>query len=223
MKLIAGLGNYGDKYEYTRHNIGFLILDDFIKSFKKEFYKGRGDWLESKLIIDEEEIYLIKPLTYMNRSGVAIKEFIDKANEGSSETGLSRIRNIDILVIVDDFNIKTGSIRVRKKGSDGGHNGLSNIIYHLNSDEFPRMRVGIGNDELMKNVNIIDYVLGEFTDGELETGKKLSKVYNDCILSFIKHGLTKTMNSFNKSFIQFTQSEQSGDKPLNGNNPLNLN
>lgn len=188
MKLIVGLGNPGSKYELTRHNIGFIILDFFAESLNISFKAGKGDWLEAKGRIEEEDVYLLKPLTYMNNSGIAILDFMEK-------TG-AEIK--DVLVIVDDFQIPLGMIRVRKDGSDGGHNGLSSIIYHLNSDEFPRMRIGIGRNEALKKNDFIDFVLGNFDREEIEIIKKLIPEYLKCIRSFITDGLTVTMNSFNK-------------------------
>lgn len=191
MKLIVGLGNPGSKYELTRHNIGFIILDFFADSLSINFKAGKGDWLEAKGRIGEEDVYLLKPLTYMNNSGVAILEFMEKTGADIK----------DVLVIVDDFQIPLGMIRVRKGGSDGGHNGLSSIIYHLNSDEFPRMRAGIGRNEALKKDDFIDFVLGNFDKEEIEIIKKLMPEYMNCIRSFITDGLTITMNTFNKMHL----------------------
>ena len=118
MKLIAGLGNPGKQYELTRHNIGFIILDLFAEFFHLTFKEGKGNWFEGKGKIGDEDVCLLKPTTYMNNSGVAIKEFTDRYNIGFK----------DVLIVVDDFQIPLGTIRVRKNGSDGGHNGLSSII-----------------------------------------------------------------------------------------------
>lgn len=191
MKLIVGLGNPGSKYELTRHNIGFIILDFFAESLSINFKAGKGDWLEAKGRIGEEDVYLLKPLTYMNNSGIALKEFMEKIEADINE----------VLVIVDDFQIPLGMIRVRKDGSDGGHNGLSSIIYHLNSDEFPRMRIGIGRNEALKKEDFIDFVLGNFDKEEIEIIKKLMPEYMKCIRSFITDGLTITMNTFNKMHL----------------------
>lgn len=188
MKLIVGLGNPGSKYELTRHNIGFIILDFFAESLNISFKASKGDWLEAKGRIGDEDVYLLKPLTYMNNSGIAILEFMEKTGADIN----------DMLVIVDDFQIPLGMIRVRKDGSDGGHNGLSSIIYHLNSDEFPRMRIGIGRNEALKKDDFIDFVLGNFDREEIDNIKKLMPEYLKCIRSFITDGLPVTMNSFNK-------------------------
>lgn len=191
MKLIAGLGNPGLRYELTRHNIGFLIIDIFANFLEANMKAGKGDWLECKVKIEEEDVYLMQPLTYMNNSGIAIREFVEEHN----------IDFNDVLIVVDDFQIPLGTIRVRKNGSDGGHNGLSSIIYHLNSDEFARMRIGIGKNEILRKDDYIDFVLENFDQKEIEIIKELIPTYRDCMLSFIKHGVTKTMNSYNKSFL----------------------
>lgn len=192
LKIIIGLGNPGSEYELTRHNIGFIIIDFFAELFKIKFKEGKGDWFECKGKIGDEEVYLFKPTTYMNNSGVVVKEIADRLDADIK----------DVLVIVDDFQIPLGTIRVRKDGSDGGHNGLENIIYHLSSDEFPRMRVGIGKNEILRKEDFIDFVLGNFNNEEIEVIKKLMPDYMKCIESFVINGVTKTMNSFNKSFIE---------------------
>jgi peptidyl-tRNA hydrolase, PTH1 family len=191
VKIIAGLGNPGSKYELTRHNIGFIISDFFAESLDIGFKAGKGEWLEAKGRIGDEDVYLLKPMTYMNNSGIAILDFMERTGAGIQ----------DVLVIVDDFQIPLGMIRVRKDGSDGGHNGLSSIIYHLNSDEFPRMRIGIGKNEALKKEEFIDFVLSDFNKEEIENIKKLMPDYLKCIRSFIADGLTVTMNSFNRMFL----------------------
>jgi PTH1 family peptidyl-tRNA hydrolase len=191
LKIIIGLGNPGSQYELTRHNIVYIAVDLFAELFKIKLTEGKGDWLEGKGKIGDEEVYLFKPATYMNKSGVAVREIVDKHG----------IDIKDILIVVDDFQIPLGTIRVRKDGSDGGHNGLENIIYHLNSDQFPRMRIGIGKDAPLKKDDFIDFVLGNFSKEEIDIIKKMIPHYNDCIKSFILNGITKTMNEFNKSFL----------------------
>jgi len=191
VKLLVGLGNPGSQYELTRHNIGFILLDLFADKYDIRLKEGSGEWWEGKGKIENEEVYLMKPMTYMNNSGIAVKEFTEKNN----------INTEDVLIIVDDFQIPLGTIRFRKKGSDGGHNGLSSIIYHLSTDEFPRMRIGIGDGDLIRKDEYIDFVLGNFEKKEIEIIKKLIPDYNQAILGFITEGITKTMNSYNRSFL----------------------
>ena len=193
MKLIIGLGNPGLKYEVTRHNIGFVITDFASEYLKIKLKPGKGQWIEGQGTINSEDVYLLKPMDYMNNSGTAVLDFIQKKK---IDLNLN-----DILVILDDFQIPLGTIRIRKKGSDGGHNGLSDIIYHLNSVEFPRMRVGIGKNELIKKEEYIDFVLGNFQKEEIEVIKKLKPVFNNCIMSFINDGLVNTMNKYNKNYL----------------------
>ncbi len=191
MKLIVGLGNPGLQYKFTRHNIGFILLDTFADKYNIVLKEGSGEWWEGKCRIDDEEVYVMKPATFMNSSGISVVEFKDHYN----------INTEDILIVVDDFQIPLGSIRFRKKGSDGGHNGLSSIIYNLNTDEFSRMRIGIGSAESLKKEEYIDFVLGNFDKEEIEIIQKIIPSYNQAILSFISDGITVAMNTYNRSFI----------------------
>jgi len=191
LKLIAGLGNPGSQYELTRHNAGFILIDLFAEFFKIKFNPGKGDWYEGKGKVGTEDVCLLKPLTFMNNSGIAVKEFAER----------KEIDIKDILVLTDDFQIPLGTIRVRRDGSGGGHNGIASIIYHLSSDEFPRMRIGIGKNELIRKDEYIDFVLGIFSNEEIEIFKKLIPDYIECIRSFVTEGIVKTMNRFNRSFL----------------------
>ena len=191
MKLIAGLGNPGDKYKFTRHNDGFLVADYIAGSLKSGFDIKTSSYEALISKIDGAEFILLKPLTFINRSGEAISRFFNDFDKEIS----------DILIIVDDFNIPLGSIRVRRKGSDGGHNGIADLIYQFGTDEFPRMRIGIGLDEPPSKDDYIDFVLGDFTQTEFETFNKMMPHYRDCVMSFITSGLLSTMNNFNKNFL----------------------
>ena len=190
MKLIAGLGNPGSKYELTRHNIGFIAIDYFADKLNLNFKAGKGDWYEATGKLDDTDIFLIKPTTYMNNSGIAVKEFLTK-----NEIPLN-----DILVVVDDFQIPLGSIRVRAKGSDGGHNGLESVIYQLESMDFPRMRIGIGKEETINKEEYIDFVLTNFDKDEIEKIKNMLPHYYNCMLSFLEENIFETMNKFNRNF-----------------------
>lgn len=192
MKLIAGLGNPGEKYLYTRHNAGFLVIDYICSSLNIKLDGLKGDSLFGTGNYEGEEFLLLKPLTYMNNSGESIAQMAERFS----------ISARDMLVMVDDFNIPLGSIRVRAKGSDGGHNGLASITYHLNSDEYPRMRIGIGNGSVMKKEDFISFVLSNFTKEEFGLLVEMMPRYKDCALSFLKEDIKKVMNRFNKSFIE---------------------
>lgn len=198
MKLIVGLGNPGNKYVLTRHNIGFIAVDYVSDYLRLSFKEGKGDWYELNGTYKGTDFFVIKPVTYMNNSGVAVLDFVSK----------HKIALNDILIVYDDFQIPLGSIRVRENGSDGGHNGISSIIYHLNTLDFPRMRIGIGKNQTLnfKNNKIkeqfVDFVLTNFEEDEIEKIKSIMPYYKDCILSFIESDIRTTMNSFNKNFLE---------------------
>lgn len=192
MKLIVGLGNPGKKYLLTRHNTGFLVIDYLASSLDLELTRGKGHWYGTATRIQDIECYLMKPTTYMNDSGRAVSEFL----------AINPVALKDILVICDDFNLPLGTIRVRSKGSDGGHNGIKSIIEYLESLNFPRMRIGIGSGNVLKKDDYVDFVLSNFHEEEFNIFKKLMPVFKDCILSFIVSDIATTMNKFNKNFIE---------------------
>ena len=128
----------------------------------------------------------------MNNSGLAVKDILDLY----PDTDLK-----DVLIIFDDFQLTLGTVRIRERGSDGGHNGIASVIYHLNSMDVPRMRIGIGTGDVMKKDEFVDFVLSNFTESEFETLKSLLPVYKDCVLSFIKEPFKNVMNRFNKNFL----------------------
>ena len=191
MKLITGLGNPGRDYELTRHNIGFIVLDYFAYKLNLKFTPGKGQWYETHGNIEDTEFYLVKPTTYMNNSGIAVQEFLTN----------HEISPNDLLVVYDDFQIPLGTIRVRTKGTDGGHNGISSVIYHLNTMDFPRMRIGIGKESAIAKDEYIDFVLTQFDKEEKEKIKALLPNYFNCILSYINEDIKETMNKFNRNFL----------------------
>ncbi|RLD54521.1 MAG: aminoacyl-tRNA hydrolase [Bacteroidetes bacterium] len=182
--LIAGLGNIGSEYANTRHNIGFVIADALAQegaaSFKTERYAD-----VTKMKYKSRTLICIKPNTYMNLSGKAIKYWMDK----------EKIPIENILVILDDIALPTGVLRLRGKGGDGGHNGLISIIENLNTANFPRLRVGIGND-FAKGYQS-DYVLGKWTKPEEEVLVPKVKTAISIVKSYVSIGLSRTMTSFN--------------------------
>jgi PTH1 family peptidyl-tRNA hydrolase len=182
--LIVGLGNIGAEYVNTRHNIGFKIVDHFAKKENFNFQTSKlGDVAEFK--IKGRTLLLLKPNTYMNLSGKAVKFWMEKEN----------IEKENILVITDDLNLSFGTIRIKAKGSDGGHNGLKSIQSLLNTTEYPRFRFGI-SDEFKKGRQV-DYVLGEWNEDEkLKLTERLDKSI-EIIQSFALAGLANTMNEFN--------------------------
>ena len=182
--LIVGLGNIGAEYVNTRHNIGFKIVDFLAKKESLTFETVKlGALAEYKY--KGRTFFLLKPNTYMNLSGKAVKYWMDKEN----------IPQENILVITDDLNLSFGTIRIRKKGSDGGHNGLKNINLILNSQEYARFRFGI-SDEFKKGKQI-DYVLGEWDDAEKTALPERLELASEIIKSFGTAGLENTMTTFN--------------------------
>lgn len=198
MKLIVGLGNPGSKYTLTRHNIGFIISDYFANYYNLKFTEGKGDWYLCSARLDGCDFYIMKPTTFMNNSGNAVYDFILKYDIPIS----------DILIIYDDIHIPLGTIRIRMKGSDGGHNGISSIIYKLNTLEFPRMRIGIGRNKPIQKDEYTDFVLSNFEENELDNIKTLLPVYKDCITAYLREGIRKTMNKFNKNFLACSEQNE---------------
>ncbi len=182
--LIVGLGNIGEEYRYTRHNIGFLALDAIAKEHEIFFSTQRlGDIAELKH--KGRTLIFLKPSTYMNLSGKAIRYWLEKEN----------IPIENLLVITDDLNLPFGAIRIKKKGSDGGHNGLKNIQAELNTTNYARFRFGISADFSFGKQ--IDYVLGRWEESEVEKlPERLEKVHQ-AVLSFALTGVDVTMNTFN--------------------------
>jgi PTH1 family peptidyl-tRNA hydrolase len=182
--LIVGLGNIGAEYVNTRHNIGFKVVDFFARKENISFQTAKlGAIAEFKT--KGRTLLLLKPNTYMNLSGKAVKYWMDKEN----------IAKENILVITDDLNLSYGTIRIKTKGSDGGHNGLKNIQLILNSTEYPRFRFGI-SDEFKKGRQV-DYVLGDWNDDEKTKLPERLALASEIITSFALAGLNETMNIYN--------------------------
>ena len=182
--LIVGLGNPGAEYELTRHNIGFIVLDRMADEAKCTFATQRlADKTEIKF--KGRQLHLIKPNTYMNLSGKAVNYWMNEL----------KISKENVLVVVDDLALPFGSLRLRGKGSAAGHNGLGDIEETLNSNEYPRLKFGIGNN--FPKGGQVDYVLGRFADEEFKTlVPKLDRAIS-IIQSFCVAGLMRTMSSFN--------------------------
>ncbi len=182
--LIVGLGNIGSEYVNTRHNIGFKVLDYLANEENLEFKSVKlGSLAEFK--IKGRTVFLLKPNTYMNLSGKAVNYWLEK----------EKISIENSLIITDDLNLPFGTIRIKKKGSDGGHNGLKNIQQVLNTTEYPRFRFGIS--DTFKKGQQVNYVLGEWDEDEKEKLSERLKTSSEIIKSFVLAGLNNTMNSFN--------------------------
>ena len=181
MKLIVGLGNPGKQYENTRHNIGFMVLDNYLKN-EKWSNKFNAMYVEKN--INGEKVLFVKPLTFMNNSGNAVGEFVRYFDILAS----------DILVIQDDLDLAVGNYKLKVHSSSGGHNGIKSIISCLGNQDFSRLKVGIGS---VNKDQVIDYVLGKFNKIELETINILMPTFLKIIDSFIIDGIDKTMNVYN--------------------------
>jgi PTH1 family peptidyl-tRNA hydrolase len=182
--LIVGLGNIGPKYEETRHNIGFKIVDQLAKEEEVAFETVKlGDRAEFKF--KGRTFVLLKPSTFMNLSGKAVNYWLQK----------EKVIQENLLVVTDDLNLSFGTIRIKAKGSDGGHNGLKDIQLQLNTSKYNRFRFGI-SDEFSKG-NQIDYVLGEWSEEENKALPERLKISAEAIRSFGTAGLSNTMNAFN--------------------------
>jgi len=183
--LITGLGNIGEEYFNTRHNIGFIILDALAIKREITFTASRYGSI-AKFNYKGRTFILLKPSTYMNASGKAIRYWLEK----------EKIETCNLLVVTDDISLPLGSLRMRKKGADGGHNGLCDICEVLGHNEFARLRVGIGN-EFPKGQQI-DYVLGKWTSEEEKTLIPRIETAVEMIISFGTIGIDRTMNAYNK-------------------------
>ncbi len=182
--LVVGLGNIGPQYALTRHNIGFMILDAWVQASNVVFTTERyGD----TCVIREKgrEFHLLKPSTYMNLSGNAVRYWIQKLD----------IPLENVVILCDDLNLPFGSIRMRKAGSDGGHNGLKNIAELLETQEYARIRIGVGND--FERGGQIDYVLGRFSDGEILEIAEISKKIVGGLKTWSFIGIDKAMSQIN--------------------------
>lgn len=184
MKLIVGLGNPGKEYEGTRHNCGFMVIDKLAEKLNVNVDQNKFKGLYVKFKYHGEDIILLKPQTYMNLSGesvIATMQFF-------------KIDKEDLLVIYDDLDMPVGKLRLRKTGSAGGHNGIKNIIAHLNSQDFKRIRVGIDRHKYMK---VVDYVLSGFSKLETEAITQGIENAANAIIDYLDHDFDYIMNRYN--------------------------
>lgn len=183
--LIAGLGNIGSEYAETRHNIGFKVLDALAAASNAVFRTERyGDVAEMRF--KGRTFLLLKPSTYMNNSGNAVRYWLRK----------EKVEPAELLVVLDDLALPLGTIRMRAKGNDGGHNGLKSIDACIGTNAYPRLRCGIGHD--FRQGQQVDYVLGEWLPEEKETLRSVIGMASEAVLSFGTQGVERTMNLFNK-------------------------
>lgn len=185
ISLVVGLGNPGKDYERTRHNIGFMIIDEVASACSMSLDKSKFDAFLGKGRVFSRQIMLLKPITFMNRSGNSVSRVLDYFGLDSS----------NMLVIYDDLDLEFGKIRIREKGGHGGHNGMRSIISSIGNSDFPRMRVGIGRPAGEKDVTA--HVLGGFSKEEKGTLENLIVLAKDAVMATLDDGLNYAMNRFN--------------------------
>ena len=186
MFLIVGLGNPGKQYEHTRHNIGFDVMDALAEKYNISISEKKHKALCGKGVINGVKVVLAKPQTYMNLSGESVAELVNYYKMDPEE---------EMIVIYDDISLAPGNLRIRKKGSAGGHNGIKNIIAHLGTQEFPRVRIGVG--EKPARMDLADYVLGHFPKEETETMTTAFKDGAAAVVDMMTEGVEAAMNHFN--------------------------
>ncbi len=185
LSLIVGLGNPGRKYQKTRHNLGFRVMDHLAAERSRRFKPGKGDYLLCEICEQGRRIRLLKPLTYMNASGEAVAEALGRLGHDVE----------DLLVVCDDANLPLGKIRIREKGSDGGHKGLKSIIYHLESADFARLRMGVG--QAPEGMELEEFVLAKFDRNEKEQVECMIQTACRAVESAWTFGLADSMSRFN--------------------------
>nr|WP_312578680.1 aminoacyl-tRNA hydrolase [Sedimentibacter sp.] len=184
MYIIAGLGNPGKEYSGTRHNVGFDTIDCLAQKYNVSLNKLKFNSVYGEININGEKVMLVKPVTYMNRSGIAIAEIVN----------FYKIPIENLIVIYDDIDIPPGTLRIRPHGSSGTHNGMKSIIYQLQDDKFPRLRIGIGRNP---DMDLADYVLQKFSKEEREKIDSIIKSASDAVEEIIFKDLDSAMQKFN--------------------------
>ncbi len=185
MKLIVGLGNPGKDYIETRHNVGFMVIDEIAKHHNAIFNKQKGA-LYAQILIDDEKVTLLKPQKYINLSGEVILDFIN----------YYKIDMKDVLIVSDDLDLNIGSYKLKSKGSSGGHNGLKNIEQNIGTVEYQRLKIGISNN---KNIETKDYVLGKFSKEQKEVIEGVIDKAVSIVNDFVKIDFLNLMNKYNGS------------------------
>jgi peptidyl-tRNA hydrolase, PTH1 family len=185
MKCIVGLGNPGKKYQSTRHNIGFMVIDELLSRHNLDLNRDKFKGKYAQDFINGEKVLLLEPQTYMNLSGESLRPLMDYYN----------IEVENILVIYDDLDLPTGKIRLRQKGGHGGHNGIRSIIDHLGTKDFKRIRLGVGRPT--SPIPVVDYVLGTFPKAEQESVRESIQKAADACEKWLEKPFEEVMNEFN--------------------------
>jgi PTH1 family peptidyl-tRNA hydrolase len=188
MYLIVGLGNPGTEYTGTRHNVGFMVADQLAASLDARFRPGKGEFWVAQCSLKNVEVTVLKPVTYMNHSGIAVQEFLEQ----------QQLALEHLLVVCDDFQLPIGTVRLRNNGSDSGHHGLSSVIYHLQTDQFARLRCGIASGSMpSEKSKMKEFVLERFPESELKIVELMIERARDACASFIIDGIEQAMNKYN--------------------------
>lgn len=188
--LVAGLGNPGDAYQNTRHNAGFMAVDEVGKSFSIPIEKKKSDALIGRGKIRGVDVILVKPISFMNLSGFPIQRI-------AAYFGIS---GKDMLIIHDDIDLALGRIKLKEKGGHGGHKGIESLINSFSGGDFARLRVGVGRPD-EKRMNVSDYVLGRFNNEETEILDQIIPIVRDAVVTFLCKGTKEAMNKFNNKKI----------------------
>ncbi|WDV45556.1 aminoacyl-tRNA hydrolase [Clostridiaceae bacterium M8S5] len=183
---VIGLGNPGSKYSDTKHNVGFNTIDCIAQKYSVKLNKIKFKSVYGETNIEGNKVILVKPQTYMNNSGISVMELLKYTN----------IPVQNLIVIYDDIDIDLGTIRIRKKGSAGSHNGMKSIIYHIKNDDFPRIRIGIGRPN--QGQDLAYFVLNKFNKEEREKIDEIVEIASDSVIEIIKNNVDYAMNKFNK-------------------------
>ena len=185
--LVVGLGNPGSGYERTRHNVGFRVVDRICERFRAPIRPGKGEFEFAQIPGAETDLVVLKPLTFMNNSGIAVKDAMERF--GVPLSGL--------LIVLDDVDLPLGKLRLRPGGSDGGHNGLASVIYHLEADQFSRLRCGVGAGDPPKRTDLAEFVLSPFGSEERESVAAMIDRGADAAVDFARYGIERAMNGCN--------------------------
>lgn len=185
MFLIVGLGNPEDEYAKTRHNMGFNAVNEIAKKYEIDISRSKFNGLYGSGIIENEKVILLKPQTYMNSSGESIIEFMN----------FYKLDLDNLIVIYDDIDIEPGKIKIRKNGSPGSHNGMKSVVHCLSTDNFKRVRIGIGKPK--ENKDLIEHVIGAIDDEDLENLTSGVNKAKEAVIEILKNGVDSAMNKYN--------------------------